>query len=166
MRLAPGDEAEITRLLARCFNTEFGGRSYFMQRHHLRLVARDPHIVGHVGLAFRSVRQDERLIPVVGLGDVATDPDRRGQGIASALLQAAIEEAAMSPADFMLLFGDAALYAGHGFRPASNPLRYVDLTDARTGAVCEGPDASLMVLPVRGADWATTAPTDLLGNKF
>ena len=32
--LGPPDNAEIAALLARCFDSDFGGRSYFSQRHH------------------------------------------------------------------------------------------------------------------------------------
>jgi predicted N-acetyltransferase YhbS len=148
------------------FGTEFGGRSYFMQRHHVRLVALDPEICGHIGLIYRSVRQGDRLIPILGLADVATDPGRRGQGIASTLLKAAIAEGHASPAAFIALFGDAGLYAGHGFMPAMNRLRYVDLDGARTGEAMDGGADGLMILPLGGAVWDEVTPLDLLGHKF
>jgi len=166
LRLSDADEAAIAALLAASFDTEFGGRSYFMQRYHARLVARDPGIVGHIGLTFRSVRQGDRLIPILGLADVATDPNRRSQGIASAILRAAISEGKASPAAFMMLFGAASLYAGHGFSPASNRLRYVDLEGARTGETVDGGPRGLMILPLGGAVWDGVGPLDLLGNKF
>ena len=51
----------------------------------------------------------------LGLGDdsqagsevVATDPDHRGRGIAGLLLQRAIAESIASPAEYLLLFGEA-----------------------------------------------------------
>lgn len=166
LRLTTADDAAIALLLGRCFKTDFGGRSYFVQRHHVRLVVRDPGIVGHMALTFRSVRTDDAIVPVVGLAEVATDPDRRGQGIASTLLKAAIEEARKSPAAFFLLFGDAGLYAAHGFVPVSNPLRYVVLDGLRSGDAEDGQSDELMVLPLRDAVWDPETPVDLLGHKF
>jgi predicted N-acetyltransferase YhbS len=166
LRLTPSDEAGIAGLLAASFDTEFGGRSYFIQRPHLRLVARSPdRITGHLGLTFRSIRAGDRLIPILGLGDVATDPLYRGQGIATALLRAAIDEARQTPAEFLVLFGDAGLYAAHGFAPRHNPLRHVEMTGARTGAVGEAVKDSLMVLPLRDTDWPE-GPLDFLGHLF
>lgn len=167
LRLSAQDEAAIAALLEASFGTDFGGRSYFMQRHHVRLVQRtDGRIIGHVGLTYRSVRQGARLIPVIGLADVATDPGHRGQGVAARLLQAAIAEARDSPAEFVLLFGTARLYAAAGFAPAGNRLRFVDLTDARTGAADEVSGSDLMVLSVRGGDWDGVEPVDLVGHLF
>lgn len=166
LRLTADDEGQIARLLAAAFGPEFGGRSYFMQRHHLRLVARSPdRITGHMGLTFRSIRAQDRLIPILGLADVATDPLHRGQGIASTLLRTAIEEARQTPAEFSVLFGDAGLYAAHGFRPQQNPLRYVEMVGARTGDIHEAAKDSLMVLPLRDTDWPEGS-LDFLGHLF
>ena len=166
LRLGPEDDRQIAGLLERAFGTDFDGRSYFTQRHHLRLVVRQPRIVGHLGLTFRTVRAGDRLIPILGLADVATDPDRRGQGIASALIKAAIDEGRHSPAEVMMLFGDAGLYAGHGFRPARNRLRYVDLTGVRTCGIKDEISDSLMILQLRGDPWPETDDIDLVGHLF
>ena len=108
-RLDHKTETEIATLLSQCFGTEFGGRSYFMQRYHIRFLARrDGLLIGHAGVITRSVRQDERLIPIIGLGDVATHPDTRGQGVASQLVQALIDEAHQSVAHFVMLFWNRA----------------------------------------------------------
>jgi hypothetical protein len=62
--LTPGDEAEIAGLLARCFDTDFGGRSFFQTRQHLRLVHREGAILAHMAMQFRAMRLGERLITV------------------------------------------------------------------------------------------------------
>ncbi len=166
MSLTPAHEAEIAALLARCFTTDFGGRSYFQQRHHLRIVARAPELVGHVALLYRAVRLGDALITIAGLAEVATDPAHRGKGIAATLLQAAIAEAKASQAQFLVLFGTADLYAKAGFASQPNPMTWIDLTDARIGTVrSEGADA-LMVLPLSEAAWDGTAALDLLGHLF
>lgn len=165
--LTAPDESQIADLLARCFATDFGGRSFFQQRHHLRIVTRQHgRIIGHMGLMLRAVRLGGVLTDVIGLADVATDPDHRGKGIATDLLQASIAAAKRSPAVHLLLFGTAALYAGAGFRKAANTITYLDLTGARTRNVHREPARELMVLPLRDQPWDDTAALDLLGTLF
>ncbi len=164
--LTPQDEEQIANLLARAFDADFGGRSYYMQRHHIRLILRDGPIIGHMALSFRAIRINDALTDVMLLGDVATDPDRRGQGIASRLLKAAIEDARDSRAAHFMLFGDAKLYAGHGFMPANAHYRCVDLTGARTGTVDEREAQVLMVLPVSDKPWPDGAQVDFVGGLF
>jgi predicted N-acetyltransferase YhbS len=165
--LTPEDEAQIADLLLRSFDTDFGGRSYFQQRPHLRLVIRrDGKIIGHMALLFRAIRLGSQLTDIAGLADVCTDPDHRGQGIAQRLLTAAIAEARASQSDFFLLFGNANIYSGNGFQRFSNPVTYLDLRGARTGDVKTEPAEQLMVLPLRGAEWPATAPVDLMGTLF
>jgi predicted N-acetyltransferase YhbS len=166
-QLTAEDEAQIATLLARCFTTDFGGRSFYQTRQHLRLVhRRDGRIVGHMALQFRAMRLGERLVHVAGLGDVATDPGYRGQGIAAGLLRIAISEARASRSDFVLLFGTARLYAAAGFRPVDNTMTWIDLTGARTHEIHREPAESLMVLPLGALPWDDAAPLDLLGNLF
>ena len=165
--LSPQDDHEIADLLARCFETDFGGRSYFHQRHHLRLVTRDRgRIVGHMALMLRSVRLGEARFEVACLGEVATDPAHRGKGIAATLLQAALTEARASPARHFLLFGAAQLYAAAGFGRVTNPLTYLDIVGGSSRAINREPADSLMVLPLRGEPWDETANLDVLGPLF
>lgn len=161
-QMSARDEAAIADLLARCFTTDFGGRSFFCHHHHLRLVIRDGGIIGHMALVLRSVLLAGRRVSIAGLAEVATDPAHRGQGIAASLLRAAIAEAKASPAEHLLLFGEAALYAAHGFRPVTNPLAHVDVTGNR---VVTAGDDNLMVLPLRETPWPM-GPIDLRGPVF
>lgn len=165
-KLSPQDDREIARLLARCFATDFGGRSFYQTRQHLRLVHRKGPIVAHMALQFRAMRLGERLITVAGIGDVATDPEHRGQGMARTLLQEAIALVGQSPAEFIALFGTAALYGAAGFRKVTNTMLWTEMTGAMTLDVRREPAESLMVLPLRGKDWDETVQLDLLGNLF
>ncbi|MGL5008515.1 MAG: GNAT family N-acetyltransferase [Paracoccaceae bacterium] len=167
LNLTPPLEAEIASLLLRSFGPEFAGRTYFQQRHHLRLIMRETGgIVGHAALMLRAVRLGGVLVDVAGLAEVATDPDHRGRGIAGALVQAAIGAAAASPARHLLLFGTAGLYAGAGFRRVHNPMTWISLTGARMGAVETAVAKYLMVRSVGDAVWDDTAPLDLMGHLF
>ena len=166
-RLSAADEAEIAGLLARCFDTDFGGRSFFSQHHHLRLVVRERgRVVGHMALVLRSVDLGGRRVSVAGLAEVATDPDHRGKGIAAALLKAAMTEAKASPATFMLLFGQAKIYGAAGFQPVTNRLAQIVLTGTRAGRVVSGGDNGLMVLALRDDPWPADSLVDLRGQVF
>lgn len=164
--LSAADDAEIAALLARCFPTDFGGRSFFIQRHHLRLVVREGAIIGHMALTLRAVELGERLFTIAGLAEVATHPDHRGKGIAAALLQAAIAESRASPAEHLLLFGVARLYAAAGFRRVSNRMAHVAVQRTRVARLVSDGDDNLMVLPLGDMPWPDDALLDLRGPVF
>ena len=158
MTLSAPDEAAIAALLARCFETDFGGRSFFSHHHHLRLVLRDGGmIISHVALMLRSVSIGGLRVTVAGLAEVATDPSHRGQGHAATLLRAAIDAAAVSPAAFLVLFGRAGLYGAAGFLTVTNPVTQLDLQP--------GAASGLMVLALRGVPWPAGV-LDLRGPVF
>ena len=166
VRLTAVDEAQIAKLLDRAFGEEFGGNSFHQQRHHVRLVVRAPHIIGHMALTYRAIRVDGQMTDIIGLAEVATDPDHRGRGIAGALLQAAIAEARLSPAPFMLLFGDAPLYAAAGFRPVQHKLRSVAMYWSRTLRTQTRQSDGLMMLPLADQVWPDGVDIDMLGHLF
>ncbi len=164
--LSAQDDAEIADLLARCFGPDFGGRSFHIHHHHLRLVLRQGAIIGHMALILRAIQLDDRLVTIAGLAEVATDPAHRGQGIAARLLQAAIAEATASPASFMLLFGTAKLYAAARFRYVSNPMAHIELLEGQARRVVSDQPDCLMVLPLRDEIWPEGAMLDLRGPVF
>ncbi len=166
--LTIADETAIAALLKRCFTTDFGGRSFFQTRHSWRHVFRhDGRIVAHLAVQLRAVRLGDTLTTVAGIADVATHPDHRGKGHAATLLRAALHTARQSPARHVVLFGTARLYRAAGFRPIENPLTYIDLTHARTGALYrDKPEQHLQVLVLKEQPWDEAKPLDLLGGLF
>ena len=165
--LTNADEAAIAALLARCFTTDFGGRSYFQTRHSWRHVIRNDGITAHLAVQLRAVRLGDEIVTIAGIADVATDPDHRGEGHAASLLQAALQTARQSPAQHVLLFGTAKLYPAAGFRPIANPLTYIDLTGARTGPLHrDRHEDHLQVLDLKDQPWNAAKPLDLLGGLF
>lgn len=167
MEMTEAEEAQITALLARCFTTDFGGRSFFQTRHHLRLVIRDGGApVAHLAISFRAVRLGARLLTVAGLAEVATDPAHRGKGHAARLVAAAIDEARCARVPHVLLFGTAAIYGAAGFRPVVNRLTYLDLRGAKSHEMRNLPAQHLQVLDLGTQPWEEDAPLDLLGGLF
>ncbi|WP_373355014.1 GNAT family N-acetyltransferase [Pseudoroseicyclus sp. CXY001] len=167
MRLTAGLEAEIAALIATAWD-DFEGRSFYKQRHHLRLLAREEgRLLGHMALGLRAVRLGPHLVDVATIGEVCTHPEARGRGIASALLQEAIGEAKASPARFALLFGEAALYAAAGFRPVGQNIRLLGLDGARSHRMVHLRSHDLlMVLPLGEEAWDEDLPLDLMGGSF
>lgn len=169
--LTPDDDAAIGRLLDVAFaqvgETGFNGRSYYKQRHHIRVIARaDDAVIGHVALTFRVVTLGEGAVPIIGLAEVATHPDHGGKGIASALLAETIKVAKATQAEFILLFGDHPIYTRRGFLPAQNELRYVGIDEGHLNTVITRIDKDLKVMPLRDRAWDGMAKLDLLGHLF
>jgi putative acetyltransferase len=72
-------------------------------------------IVGHVQLSRARIGRTG----VLALGPIGVLPDRQGQGIGRALIEAAAEEARARGEVAMILLGDPRLYPKFGFEPAS-----------------------------------------------
>lgn len=161
--LDPRDEAAIAALLAECFPTDFGGRSFYRQRPHVRLLWRDAEIAGHLALHYRSMRLGDALIRVLGLGDLAVRGDARGQGGGTRLVARALDEARRARCDAALLFGRRGLYDRAGFRQVRNPLLNCDLTGARSHALRHEHSDFLRIAPLTGIDWPEHETLDLLG---
>jgi len=167
MRLTADDEVQINALILVAFDDSFGDRSFYQQRHHVRLVVREANeIIGHMAICYRAIRLGTQLVTVAGLADVATSPSHRGRGIAGAMLTAAIAEVKQTQAKFFILFGNRLIYSGRGFEAASNRVIYTDMTGANTATISLTSDNDLMVMAMGDEPWSGALPVDLLGSKF
>ncbi|WP_417205827.1 GNAT family N-acetyltransferase [Antarctobacter sp.] len=164
--LTPEDEAQIAEILRQSFPTDFGGRSFYQQRPHMRLVWRENRVLAHMSLFLRAIRVGDRMVDVIGIGDVATAPEARRRGLAGALLTDAVRTAQASGARFAILFGDRTLYDRAGFVPAANRFRYVRMVGARTGEVVEDSSRFLRVRPLTADRWPDEAFVDFVGHLF
>ena len=83
------------------------------------LVAEDAaEVVGHVQLSRGWVDARERLVEVLVLSPLAVRPDRQGQGVGTALVQAAIVAATQHGAPAVFLEGDPGYYGSRRFEAA------------------------------------------------
>lgn len=165
--LTPQDEQRIMLALQQAFTEGFEDRSFYQQRHNKRFIVRnDDVIIGHMAVCYRSIRMNDQLVRIAGLAEVATDPDFRGQGIASKLMTVVLDYVQGTQADFFLLFGVRAMYEGNGFRAVPNAVTYVDMQGAETGSVSLLPKTYLMVQQLKDIPWDDTAHIDLLGHMF
>ncbi len=160
------DEGEIASVIADSFPTEYSGRSFYQQRPHLRVVWREDGIKAHIALFYRSIRIDDTLTVVAGMGDVACQPAFRGRGIATQLMARAISLASQSQAKYAMLFGARTLYDRAGFRPSKNTYISVDMTGAKTQSIDTCKANYLMVRPLKNQVWPETATIDFLGPLF
>lgn len=167
--LTSEQDHEIAELLARAFGADagYGGKSFYKQRHHLRLLARlDGELIGHYALAYRWMRMGETRVQIVGIGEVATDPGHRGKGVATALMRAAQDRARRSLAKFIVLFGVRPIYEGMGFVAKDNIVRHMGIENDHSTEILEERDTHLKVFQLRDTEWDDAALIDLLGPSF
>lgn len=90
----------------------------------------DGRVVGHVQCSVGHVGAEE----ILALGPIGVTPERQGQGIGRALVEAPIEEARARGAFAMILLGSPTFYGRFGFEPAAN----VGLANPYTGVQDDG----------------------------
>ena len=165
--LTPQRDAELAALIARAMPPDYGGRSYYQNRHHRRYVARvDGEAVSHVASHLRAVRLGSAIHTVAGIAEVCTLPDHRRQGHAARLLDMAIDDAKAMGLPFVLLFGVERIYERAGFEAKANENRRVQMRGVATGEIVTGPAEALMVLTLGDIDWNDDALLDLCGWPF
>ena len=83
------------------------------------MVADDGGIVGHMLLSRMRVDADGRRIRALALAPVAVLPERQGQGIGSALVEASLAAAREQGAQIVFLLGEPEYYSRFGFDAAT-----------------------------------------------
>jgi len=72
-------------------------------------------IVGHVLFSRMEVEADGQPVDALGLAPVAVVPERQGNGIGSALIEAGVAEARRLGTEVIFVLGDTRLYRRFGF---------------------------------------------------
>jgi predicted N-acetyltransferase YhbS len=162
--LAEPVDAAIRRLQVRAFPRTERMRN---SRHDVH-VARpgDVHVlawaedvlVGQVVVFWAEGRTADRRMPLACLGNVCSDPDYRGRGLASACMTRAMELAADKEVEAVLLFCGREVegfYARFGFATIDNPLHCTRVDG--TTYLCDHHDRCMAALA--GDDWPSDAVT-------
>ncbi|MGN6154594.1 MAG: GNAT family N-acetyltransferase [Sphingomicrobium sp.] len=111
------------------------------------IVAEDDGIVGHVLLSRMNVVADGEVLDALGLAPIAVVPERQGERIGSALVEAAVQQARSAGAHILFLLGEPEFYGRFGFtaeaaKPFESPyagsyfqaLALTDLPPVRSGS--------------------------------
>ena len=81
----------------------------------ISIVAEDQSVVGHVLLSRMRAEADGRELSALGLAPVAVVPEWQGQGIGSALIEAAIRDARTAGEEILFVLGEPGYYRRFGF---------------------------------------------------
>jgi len=127
----PADAAAIRRVHCKAFPTPAEADLVdALDRdgdHVVSLVAVDgATIVGHILFSKMAVQADDRALAGLGLGPVAVTPERQGEGIGSALIEAGLQAAGSVGAQIVFVLGERDYYGRFGFdartaRPFASP---------------------------------------------
>ncbi len=82
-------------------------------------------VISHVGMVERNARIAACALRVACMGAVATEEEQRGRGLASQLVQMALDKARADGVDVMLISGDRTLYRRVGAMPVGQDFRCI-----------------------------------------
>jgi len=131
-QLSEKEHTEILTLLNASFDNIFGERIFFKQIPHTRFLAKENDtVIGQVGIDYRAMNLDGRLIDVVGIVDLCVAVEYQRKGIGTQLLQT-IENQFKEKADFILLFADEhKVYLNNGFKLSNNKVTWLGIDEGR-----------------------------------
>ena len=138
----PGDEDGVSavnrRAFARTAEARLVDRLRAAGRYECALVAEEEgRIVGHIVFTRVAADTQPEDVTLVGLGPVAVDPDRQGNGIGALLCRTGIARVAAAGADAVVLLGHDTYYPRFGFTPAGrHGLRYRDVPEDSPHFMC------------------------------
>ena len=163
----PNWDAAIASLLDACFDGVHGGRTWFKQIPHERLLAwRGCDLMGHVGMEYRVVRVGEAIVPILGIVDLCVVPAARRQGIGAALLQGA-EERARGQSFALAMADDPRFYerAGYSLLNDAN-VTFLAIDELRCHSVIRRDLSEIFMVKQLTCDAWPDGPIDLLGHLF
>ncbi|MEV7355380.1 GNAT family N-acetyltransferase [Kitasatospora sp. NPDC091276] len=136
--LGPGDDP---------YGVAYTGLTWLPKDIHFGIRAADGRLVAHTGLVPLPLTVGGTDLAAIGVGGVAVAPDRRGAGLARAVVRAALGHARTLGHRHALLFCRpplATFYRGLGFREVAEEV------------TVEQPEGRLAVMPLRSM-WAPLA---------
>ena len=115
----PEDSGAIRNVHLRAFPTpveaDLVERLEIGKEAEISIVADDGEIVGHLLLSRMRVEANGQPVRALGLAPVAVMPERQGQGIGKALIEAGIREARARGAEIIFVVGEHSYYRRFGF---------------------------------------------------
>ena len=163
----PSRDAAIATLLDACFDGVHGGRTWFKQIPHERLLAWSGNdLMGHVAMEYRVVRVGEVIVPILGIVDLCVAPAARRQGIGAALLQGA-EERARGQSFALAMVDDPRLYQRADYRLLHAPkVTFLAIDELRCHSVIRRDLSKIFMVKQLTFDAWPDGPIDLLGHLF
>ena len=160
----------IRQLLCRCFPADAEvfarSRAWHGSAPAFSVVCRETDAtVGHVAIVVRTVACGGEPVTVAGVQSMCVAPERRGTGLAQALLSRAIDESVGRGLEFGLLFCAPALqpfYGAQGWRMSDQPITMTD-EDGHRSPIPEKNIAMLIELASRPFP---AGPLDLGGGDW
>ncbi|WP_445116451.1 GNAT family N-acetyltransferase [Acinetobacter sp. WZC-1] len=167
-------EAHISNLLRLCFPQQnFEGRSYFRQRPHYRLLMTvDDRLVGQMGLDYRMMCLNQQPVAVLGIIDLAIDPECRHKGYATLLLKALDHLVDKFPhnIDFLLLTSEPEqhqFYQKFGFQRTQQTVRWLAIENHSSyGLKEELIEDQLLYKQTGYKKWVNHSVLDMLGYWY
>ena len=163
----------ISELLAQCFpdfSGEYGGRAYFKQLPHYRLLAyEDQRLIGHLSIDLRVMNLNGQAVTVFGAIDFCVSPNRQGSGIGSELLREFETVARDSNrVDFLFLVADnPAIYESMGYQATTVRTKWLKIDQHKNYGVGDEliADAFMMYKAISDTQWKD-GELDLLGYMY
>lgn len=170
-RLDESAKAQVNRLLTVCFpETDYGGRTYFKQLPHYRLLLwEDDGLIGQLGLDYRVMTLGGAPARVLGVIDLAIRPTHQRRGLGTKMLAEldAVAERFHHNIDFLFLVADKhGIYERSGYKPTKRRVRWLTVEDHVNYGIQEGWfDDCLMYKQVGALEWKD-GDLDLLGYWY
>jgi aminoglycoside 2'-N-acetyltransferase I len=162
VRLLSATETDpaLANELRRWFEEEFGRADRWAEPDHYVILSVGGKLAGRLGVLDSKVSVGNQIIRVGGIGGVATKPDFRHRGVASAMLARAAE---FMKDDLGVEFGFllcrhevSPVYAKSGWIIVRGPTTFT-----RAGVTATYPNDTI-ILPLAGKRWPS-GPIDMLG---
>lgn len=170
--LQPTDKEQIAALVQRTFaDTDYGGRTYFKQLPHYRLLAKDGDmLLGLLSIDYRVMNMAGKPIQVMGVADLCVDEAQRGKGYGKLLMQRLEEIAREVPGnvDFLFLVTDIpAFYQALGYQSIPLTVSWLKLYQHKNYGVGKERinDACFMIKQIGDIAWQGEE-LDMLGYMY
>ncbi len=178
--LSAKDKADVATLVQRVFpDGEYLGRHYYKQLAHARILIRasvpsgsaaEVPLLAQVGLDYRVMALNGQAVRVLGLIDVAVDPEHQGRGLGRRLLEEAEALARAHPHNVDALFcvaDEHGFYRKAGYRLTRQTVTWLTIDQHRQhGMKTQRETDCLMVKPLNGFDWPEDGQLDMLGYWY